>query len=520
VFKNNIIYTGANDGMLHAFDAETGEELFAYVPNLVFENLSALADRYYQHRYYVDLTPTIRDIPLSGVNTTMLICGLGKGGRGYFALDLTGLSPALGSLPASESALDDRVMWEYPDAATDAAEVNDLGYSFSKVSVVESNDSAHPTIIIFGNGYNSPNGNAVLFILDPVTGDLVKRIDTGVGTCNGLSTPVAVDVNDDNKVDYVYAGDLKGNLWKFDLSDTSAAQWDVAYKDVATPKPLFQTPNQPITTKPSVMYHCDKNGYLVAFGTGRYLGLQDLADFSVQAVYGIWDYGDDEDDAEYVGAFNGSLITDTYLPSTVSLLQQIVVDERTAFGEVWRTQSAGQPDWQSTTLEGGNCGLNAGTEDCDPNYIPTDNAGPDPVRHAGWYFNLPESGERVVSDVRIRGGRLTVISYVATASTCGLSGHSWVAVLDPCTGGRLPKAYFDLDDDGDVDFDDMIDIGQPDRAAPTAFKIDGKVEMPTYLIDGNIEIMYLPSIDTTMHEKRGLAPEQDMSHWRLLRKEQ
>ena len=120
------------------------------------------------------------------------------------------------------------------------------------------------------------------------------------------------------------------------------------------------------------------------------------------------------DDTEYVGAFNGSLISDTYLPGSVSLLQQIVVDERTAFGEVWRTQSAGQPNWKTTTLEG-TCGDNAGESDCDPNMVGT---GPDPVGNAGWYFNLPESGERVVSDVRIRGGRLTVISYVASASTC------------------------------------------------------------------------------------------------------
>jgi type IV pilus assembly protein PilY1 len=266
------------------------------------------------------------------------------------------------------------------------------------------------------------------------------------------------------------------------------------------------------------MYHCEKNGYLVAFGTGRYLGLADLADFSTQAIYGIWDYGDDEDDTEYVGAFNGSLISDTYLPGTVSLLQQIVVDERTAYGEVWRTQSAGQPDWKTTTLDGGACGDNAGTDDCDPNDIPSMEADPDPVRNAGWYFNLPESGERVVSDVRIRAGRLTVISYVATASTCGLSGHSWVAVLDPCTGGRLTEAYFDLNEDGQVDLQDLIDIPGDKGVAPTSFKIDGKVEMPTYLIDGDTEIMYLPKIDTTMNEKRGAAPAQDLTHWRVLRR--
>jgi Tfp pilus tip-associated adhesin PilY1 len=111
-----------------------------------------------------------------------------------------------------------------------------------------------------------------------------------------------------------------------------------------------------------------------------------------------------------------------------------------------------------------------------------------------------------------------VISYVASASTCGLSGHSWVAVLDPCTGGRLTEAYFDLNEDGQVDLQDLIDIPGDKGVAPTSFKIDGKVEMPTYLIDGDTEIMYLPKIDTTMNEKRGAAPAQDLTHWRVLRR--
>ncbi|MEJ2393022.1 MAG: hypothetical protein P8019_16710 [Gammaproteobacteria bacterium] len=241
---------------------------------------------------------------------------------------------------------------------------------------------------------------------------------------------------------------------------------------------------------------------MVAFGTGRYLGLEDLADASTQAVYGIWDYGDDEDDTENVGQFDGGTISDNYLPPTVSLLQQIVVDERTEYGEVLRTLSAGLPDWE--TID-------------DQNDIPLVQPNPDPKRNVGWYFNLPESGERVVSDVRIRAGRLTVISYVATASTCGLSGHSWVMVMDPCTGGRLTEAYFDINGDGKIDAQDLIDIGDPFGASPTAIRIDGKVEMPTYLIDGDVEILYLPGIDSKINEKRASAPVQDMTHWRVLR---
>jgi Tfp pilus tip-associated adhesin PilY1 len=452
----------------------------------------------------------------------MLVGGLGKGGRGYFALDLTGLTPALADRPASENALAARVMWEYPDAGTLATEIEDLGYSYSRVAVVKSNDTTNaPWVVIFGNGYNSVNGHAVLFILDPTPGAtnrVLRRIDTGVGNCNGLSTPVAIDVNDDAKVDYVYAGDLKGNLWKFDLSDPVYTNWGVAYNEGGNPKPLFQAPDQPITTKPAVMRHCKKGGYIVTFGTGRYLGLEDLTDSSVQAVYGIWDYGDDADDGEYVGEFDGATITGSNLPTTVSLLQQIVVDESTVNGMVLRTLGAGQPDWQSTTLDGGSCGDNYGTDDCDPNYIPSVDAAPDPVRHAGWFFNLPESGERVVTDVLLRAGKLTVISYVTEGSTCGLAGHSWVMVMDPCTGGRLTEAYFDVNDDGTIDYQDLIDIGEPDNAPPTGIKLDGKLAAPTYLISGMIENIYLPDNTGKLNKKIGAAPKQGMAHWRVLRK--
>ena len=516
VFKNDILYAGGNDGLLHAFAAETGEELFAYVPNLVFENLKDLADPTYVHRFYVDLTPTIEDVTLSGVST-MLVGGLGKGGRGYFALDLTGLSPT--TIPGIEDLLDNHVMWEYPNAATPGAQTADLGYSYSKVALVRSNDPGAPWVVIFGNGYGSPNGHSVLFILNPETGTLLKRIDTLVGDCNGLSTPIAVDVDYNDTVDYVYAGDLKGNLWKFDLSAADYTQWDVAYKEGGIPKPLFQTPGQPITTKPNVMYHCKKKGYIVNFGTGRYLGMEDVTDTSVQAVYGIWDYGDDDDDGEYVGAFNGSLITNPNLPTTVSLLQQVVVDERTENGLDLRTLSNNHPDWSSTTVNGGNCGDYSGTEDCDPNTVGSD---PDPVRNVGWYFNLPESGERVVSELRIRGGNLTVISYAGEGSTCGLAGHSWVMVMDACSGARLSEAHFDINGDGAIDVNDLINIGtvaDPIWVVPTGVKYEGKLEPPAYLImDRDTEKLYLNSSEAEIETLLEKTPRLGMTYWRVLRR--
>jgi type IV pilus assembly protein PilY1 len=146
---------------------------------------------------------------------------------------------------------------------------------------------------------------------------------------------------------------------------------------------------------------------------------------------------------------------------------------------------------------------------------------PDPVSNAGWYFNLPESGERVVSDVRIRSGKLTVISYVTEGSQCGLSGHSWVMVMDPCTGGRLSEAYFDINGDGAIDDQDLINIGtttHPIWVPPTGPKIDGKVELPSYLIDGAVEKGFYNTSKTEIEEILQKAPRLGMTYWRVLRR--
>ena len=519
VFRNGMLYVGSNDGMLHAFDADSGEELFAYVPNLVFENLKDLADPNYTHQYYVDMTPTIEDVNISGIST-LLVNGLGKGGRGYFALDVSDLTPTYVDFPISETDLANRVLWEYPDLSTGNSEIGDLGYSFSKPTVVQTHDSDDgPWVVLFGNGYNSTNGHAVLFIVKADTGELLRRIDTQAGSCNGLSTPIAVDVDYDDKVDYVYAGDLKGNLWKFDLTADDYTQWGVAYSDGGVPKPLFQTGGQPITSRPNVMYHCDKHGYLVAFGTGKYLYEDDLNDTSTQTLYGVWDYGDDADDSEWVGTFSSGMLINTNLPMMTSLLQQSVIDERTENGKDLRTFSDGDPAYLTTTLFGGTCGVNSGTESCDPNDT---GQHPDPTLHAGWYFNLPNAGERVISDVVIRDGVLTVISYMPSSSPCGVGGSSWVMALDACSGTRLPGAFFDVNGDGVINDQDQVNIGSaedPVLVPPSGIKYDGKLQPPAYLImpDGT-EKLYMSSSRVKIETLIESAPRLGMTYWRVYRR--
>jgi type IV pilus assembly protein PilY1 len=502
-FLNGVLYAGANDGMLHAFDAATGEEIFAYVPNLVFGNLNLLTQPGYSHRYYVDLAPTVRNVNIGSIGT-MLVGGLGKGGQGYFALDLTGIDPGQNMVPADEADVAGRVLWEYPPQDNSGASIDqrkDMGYSFSKAAIVQSYDATYPWIVIIGNGYNSDNGRAKLLILDPASGNLIKSIDTEAGypvlplpdpdnppcaDANGLSTPTPVDVDFDGKVDYVYAGDLQGNMWKFNLTAPDSGNWEVSFFEGTTKKPLFKTPSQPITTRPDVMAHCDKDGYMVLFGTGQLLGDADIADARPQSVYGIWDYGDDDldplknDDSEYVGAFAGGALTNpNLLGSNFGLMPQ-VVSEHTVNNVDWRSIGTGKPDWHATTLDGASCGdYDPTDEGCDPT---SGDQLPDPVRDLGWYINLPTAGERVVNDVMIRDRKLIFISYTPETSVCGSSGHSWLMEIAACTGSRWSGTVFDVNGDGDIDGQDVIDpsIPIPPTGPP---KIIGHMQPPAILIE-------------------------------------
>ena len=449
----NTIFAGGNDGMLHAFNANNGTERFAYIPNLVFDNLNYLKDNDYQHKFYVDSTPFSRE----AVGTmTLLVGGLGKGGKGYYALDVTS-ADSVNSL-TTEAAVASMVKWEYPKAGTTD---DDLGYTFSQAFIVKTCCETPAWVVVFGNGYDSVNGKAVLYVLD-VDGALVKKIDTGVGGCNGLSTPSVVDVNGDYKVDYAYAGDLKGNLWKFDLTDPDPAKWAVAFNDGTNPQPLFQATGQPITTKPDVMRHCEKHGYMVVFGTGKYLGDTDCSDISAQTIYGIWDYGDDLDNSEYLGAFNRGSTPELFnQPNTVTLLKQTEVDWRTVYGHDLRTLSDNKPVWE--------------TKDDMEGQLP--DLSDTVANNAGWYFDLPITGERIVRDVMIRDGTAIVISVIPNESPCFGGGSSIVHEMNACTGGRFDEARFDINNDGKIDENDFIGIvddeGNPILVPPTGISYTG-----------------------------------------------
>jgi hypothetical protein len=425
-YYKGMIYIGSNDGMLHAIDASNGHEVFCYVPALVYDHLSDLAVPGYSHRYYVDGTAAVGDVNGSDI----LVCGLGKGGKGYFALDV--------SDPQNMAA--DKVLWEFP-STTD----NDMGYAFSQAIIA--NTEAAGKVVIFGNGYDSTDQKAVLYIVNPLTGELIKKIDTLTSGCNGIATPKVVDMEGDGYADYAFAGDLLGNMWKFDLRGPSTADWKVYYQAGSVPQPLISVRNgdgdiQSITVAPEVMFDCADSpfarsgkGLMVIFGTGKYLNSSDFSDTSTQSFYGIWDWGDiwearsgyETAQTKYLGTLNESRQVSNV--SGKSLQEQVVISDSSG----WVTLSANTVDW----------------------FDPLDTSG-DPGAHMGWFFDLPGVGERGIREPMLRMGVAVLISIIPSESPCEAGGSSILYMVSACTGGRTAKPQFDLNNDDDFGDEDLI----------------------------------------------------------------
>ena len=547
VYENDVVYVGANDGMLHAFQITstagviTGEEKFAYVPSFVHPNLEYLTQTPLEHKYFVDLTPTVVSgyelLNDNDANQTILVGGLGKGGKGYFALDVTD--------PASMNK--DKVLWEFPDDDTATSYAADMGYSYSKPVVVQTNskNADDAWVVIFGNGYDSTAETAVLFILDPRDGSVTKRIPTNGETGNGLSSPVAVDVNSDRKVDFVYAGDLQGNMWKFDLTGDEASKWSVAYNDGSKNQPLFKAKGpsgnyQPITTKPEVMFHPQlyqlrKHGLMVLFGTGKLLGQSDFDDTRIQTVYGIWDYGDrawwpgiwgnysKDDDKEYLGEFNRPELSN-HDRQKITLQEQtateLTADVELASGQtasyVFRFMSVNKLNWYTEP----------DSDDDFPPSLPDISEEDDGniAGHAGWFWDLPFTGERVVSDVLLRDGRLVVIPFTPNQNRCSDGGSSFLMEIDSTTGGDSGQIIFDINQDGVIDAGDLVttgtdEEGNPIKESPDGIKLTGYVNTPAIgILDDEIEVKYLSSSTGVVQVVKEKAVRLGVTYWKELEK--
>ncbi len=485
-YVNGYLYVGANDGMFHVFDASNGEEVFAYIPSFVYPNLEELANPDYSHRYFVDSSPFLGYYG----NEVLLVGGLGKGGKGYYCLSIDIDNPR------AFTAAD--IKWEYPDGDSSSAEFDNMGYTFSEPVIIETENAGK--VLIFGNGYDSKNARAVLYVLNPSTGNLINMIDTGYGSpnpadnnCNGLSTPVFLDSNNNGKADYAYAGDLRGNIWKFDIRNPNVSNWQVAYYDsVGNPKPLFTARDgsgipQPITTRLAIKAHCVQgySGYILVFGTGKFNASGDFTSTSTQAVYGVWDWaaewleeGETGPD-KYLGSFNnpsGGKLSNLYSHSDLSG----VGDKLTLLGQSIATLSAtyGGREWgvtSSNTIRW----FNVKSYLADPvNY------GNDPQAegyHVGWHYSLPRSGERVVADPVLWLDYVLIVSQIPAENMCKVGGNAYLTAFNACSGSAPFKSFFDVNQDKEVDENDTIPIDDPTDPDPPVDTIPNTILLEDFI---------------------------------------
>ncbi|PFH10033.1 type IV pilus assembly protein PilY1 [Collimonas sp. PA-H2] len=296
--RGTVLYVGANDGMLHAFDGALtgGQELFAYVPSFLYQGpsatpavngLASLASANYIHHFFVDATPVVTDVDFGkagNANTSadwrsLLVGGLGKGGKGYYALDVT--NP--GSL-SNEANLASAVLWEFTDAT--------MGYSYGPPIVVKT--ARYGWVVILTSGYNNADGKGYFYIVNPSNGKLLEPpISTGAGSASapaGLAQASAyVGDYTDYTADAVYAGDLLGNVWRLDLSKITGSGYDAPTQIALLTDPSSAAAVQPVTTRPLI--EVDKNSLkrYVLIGTGKLLADSDIKSSQIQTFYAIND---------------------------------------------------------------------------------------------------------------------------------------------------------------------------------------------------------------------------------------
>lgn len=413
VKDSETIFVGANDGMLHAFDALTGKERFAYVPaGIDFAKLATLSDPQYVHDYFVD-GPVVVSTTKQTTGKNYLIGALGRGGKGLFGLDVT--SP--GSF-AKKS-----VLWDKTGAAAPA----NMGRVLGEPLIVKLNGGGDGVIV--SNGINSATGTASLFVLNIDTGAVLRELDTGVTGDNGLSAPRGADLDGNGTVDYVYAGDLKGNMWKFNLKDASSASWSIDNDG----NPLFTAMDaggkrQPITTGVAIARNPTTSDIWVFVGTGSFMTSADVGDASVQSMYG--------------------LIDDGMISSRDELTKHTIMTVKTQDGRSVRAF-----EQHAKTMVAGK---------------------------KGWYIDLdnPEAGERIVSNPSVRGQVLLTASMIPpTTDTCDAGGSGYINALDAFTGTSTEKPYFD--NNGDGNFDDKDSVKDKDGNPLPIGSVDVGVGMPT-----------------------------------------
>jgi type IV pilus assembly protein PilY1 len=414
------VFVGSNDGMLHAFRENTGAEVFAYIPQAVLPNLHRLASKNYTHRYFVDgpIVETDAYFSTPGVWKNLILGTTGAGAKAVFALDVTN--------PVNMDAT--KVLWEI--SSTSNANFSELGHVLSDVTSGITENGTWVTV--FGNGYDSTSGLARLYVINMLTGAYIKHIDVGTVGGNGLGA-VRLVRNDKQQIVGAYAGDLKGKMWKFDLTGSSG-NWQAglngtALYDAGTTKPITAAPA--VIPNPGVL-----GGNIIAFATGKLFENTDISSTATQSVYGVLD----------TVPF-GSATYATTTAVLTSLVQQTIVSSGTASRTVTSTDL-------TTSVQAVSF------------YTVSQNPVTLSASIRGWYIDLPNDGQRTVYPIDKLSNRyigVDTISPLTVTSrdpcTQGAQGVGWLYFMDGLTGGGPNEAIIDTNGDGQVNSADSISSG-------------------------------------------------------------
>lgn len=478
VGRTGVVYANSNNGLLHAFDAANGDEVFAYVPNKLIDGdqrfatrLDARASSSGRHLSVLLPTPTVEDafVMLASADArkawrTLLIGGLGEGGKGYFALDVTDPETSADSAEAAAQM----VLWEFTDADDvppvdddgqpttdldeDGAPIKDLGYATSQARLAMSNvrdaRGGRKWVAALGNGGGSTAGRAVLFVLFVdegldgwAAGDFVKLPADGA---SGLGEPALVDLDLNGTVDRAYAGDLEGNLHRFDMSSPEPASWSATR--------LFQARYgngrgvpQPITARPLVFKHPSQRGFMVVFATGVPLRPGQSGEAAVQSLYGIWDAGGVVDDVVDLDSLVAQRMSNIQTTGNGSVrLHRVVADQPVDYQLPGASRSgasrSGVRGWR-IDFDAPRAGSATGT-----------------AQHPG---------ERSHPRLTAWGDLLIVTTQIPDGADGGAIGA--VVPIKWATGGSPRRPVLDLNTDGLLDESDLLPTDTGDRAPAMAF---------------------------------------------------
>lgn len=400
-----VLIVGANDGMLHGFDANLtgtgGDELFAFIPNSVFDNLYELTLPAYSHRFYVDGAPRVADAYFSSAWHSVAVGATGAGGKSIFALDV--------SNPTTMST--SNVMWEFSHP--------DLGYTIGQPAITPLPNGKFGVIV--SSGYETGATDGTIWVLDIADGSILHTFT--MPNSGDVGAPLVVDLDGDRVADRIYAGDSEGNLWRFDLSGALPSGWGAPTTLLSSgdPVPLFIALDgngvRQAITAPLASAFNDDGLHTIFFGTGSFYRLNDNVvppNPDVDSFYAVIDRG-----AQISGRSN--------------LMEQSILAE----------------------VSGGSFQVRAVTANT---MVSTQD---------GWFMDMqwksafggpgPE-GERVVSRAIVRGDRVIFATVIPNPDPCSFGGDSWIMELNAFNGGRLDYAVFDLDADGEFNSNDWVTV--------------------------------------------------------------